>query len=41
MFGKVPDADNQHWKSDLEVEQLRNALEQNENMSCGNPKKRV
>lgn len=26
MFDKSPDADNQHWKADLELEQLREAL---------------
>jgi len=27
LFDKVPGGDNQHWKADLEMEQLRNALE--------------
>lgn len=26
LFDKIPDADNQHWKADLELEQFRNVL---------------
>lgn len=31
LFNKIPDTDNQHWKTDLELEQFRNVL------NLGNP----
>lgn len=33
LFQKEPDQDNQHWKADLELEQLRKALELEENLN--------
>jgi hypothetical protein len=33
LFQKEPDQDNQHWKADLELEQLRKTLELEENLN--------
>jgi hypothetical protein len=33
LFQKEPNQDNQHWKADLELEQLRKALELEENLN--------